>query len=144
MKISLLGLNGLMKDEGCVLKAYQDTGGVWTIGYGHTKGVKQGDVITKEKASQYLIEDMRSVEYWIGIQGLTLNQNQFDALCDFVYNCGAGNFIKWGFLAMIKSNPNNPEIADKLREHVYDRKGNKLPGLVKRREKEIKLYFSKE
>lgn len=141
MKISQQNLNELMKDEGCVLKAYKDTGGVLTIGFGHTLGVKPTDVITKEKAYELLAQDMAAVERWINLQGLNINQNQFDALCSLVYNCGPGNVLKWGIIRMIKANPNNKEIGDEIMKHVYDRKGNKLPGLIKRRSKEIQLYY---
>jgi lysozyme len=141
MKISPTNLAVLMKDEGVRLKAYQDSGGVWTIGFGHTHDVKGGDVITLQQAYAFLYDDMKTVETWINRQQLTLNQNQFDALADFIFNCGPGHFIQWGLLAMIRKNPNNKEIGDEMKEHVHDMKGKELPGLVKRRAKEVELYF---
>ena len=53
MKISLEGLSLIKKFEGCKLIAYKCSAGVWTIGYGHTTGVKEGDVCTQEEAENY-------------------------------------------------------------------------------------------
>ena len=53
MSISDQGLAFIKKFEGCLLKAYEDAVGMWTIGYGHTSGVFKGQVITKEKAENY-------------------------------------------------------------------------------------------
>jgi len=141
MKLSADNLKILIVDESCRLKAYQDTGGVWTIGFGHTKGVKPGDVIMLPKAYELLSQDMGDVERWINVQGLKLNQNQFDSLCDFIYNCGPGNFIKWGLLNMIRKNPMNKEIGDEIMKHCHDAHGTELPGLVRRRERNVDLYF---
>ena len=60
MHISNNGLNLIKQFEGCILQAYKCPAGVWTIGYGHTKGVKQGMKITKEQASNLLKDDMKT------------------------------------------------------------------------------------
>ena len=57
VKAIQLALEQLKIDEGCRLTAYQDTVGVWTIGYGHTGGVKKGDKITQKEAEEFLLED---------------------------------------------------------------------------------------
>ena len=62
MKASQRLIDAIKKFEGCVLTAYQDTAGVWTIGYGHTKGVKKGDKITHFQAEQFLREDIAVFE----------------------------------------------------------------------------------
>ena len=58
MKISPEGLALIKKFEGCELEAYQCSAGVWTIGYGHTKGVEEGMTITKDQAEQMLLEEL--------------------------------------------------------------------------------------
>ena len=80
--------------EGCKLTAYPDpaTGNLpFTIGYGHTLGVRQGMVISQEQAEELLLNDLQAavdvVNKWVRV---ALNQNQFDALTDFVYNIGPG------------------------------------------------------
>jgi lysozyme len=133
----------LMKDEGCELKSYQDTGGVWTIGYGHTKNVTSGMVITQYQALDFLNSDMTDCANWVNNLHLDINQNQFTALCDLAYNCGSGNMVKWGLITMVRLNPNNPKIADVINSNgIHDRKGNLLTDLVKRRAKDVKIYFS--
>lgn len=93
MKTSSKGVSLIKQFEGCRLKAYKCAAGVWTIGYGHTAGVKDGDTITQETAEAYLRNDLanyeKAVEKYNGIYHF--NQNQFDALVSFTYNCGAGN-----------------------------------------------------
>ena len=70
-----------------------------------------------------------------------LTQEQFDALVSFVFNVGVQAFNVSTLKKKILKNPNDPTIADEFRRWVYA--GNKmLPGLVKRREQEIKLYYS--
>ncbi len=75
--------------EGCRLTAYQDSVGVWTIGYGHTRGIKRGDTCTQEQAEQWLSEDVEFCENAIN-QDLTIaiTQEEFDALVDFSFNLG--------------------------------------------------------
>lgn len=93
MKISSKGVSLIKSFEGCRLKAYKCPAGVWTIGYGHTAGVKEGDTITQEQADEYLRNDL--AKYEKAVQNYDtiyhFNQNQFDALVSFTYNCGTGN-----------------------------------------------------
>lgn len=140
MKTSDNGIEFIKKHEGLRLKAYLCPSGKPTIGYGHTKGVKLGDVITEEEAEQLLREDLIVVENEINRHNLNLNQNQFDALVSFVYNVGIGNFRSSTLLKKIKANPNDESIANEFKRWVYSN-GKRLPGLVKRREEEAELYF---
>ena len=78
-----------------------------TIGYGHTKGVYSGQTITISQAHQFLLDDMAECEDFLNDQNFNLTQNEFDALTDFIFNCGAGNFKKWGLENLIKANPND-------------------------------------
>lgn len=120
--------------EGCRLTAYLCPAGVWTIGYGHTAGVSKGQVITQEQAESFLKADLEKYEKYVNATGLTLNQNQFDALVSFTYNCGAGNLKK------LIANRTLPEIADAML--LYNKGGGKvLAVLVRRREAERKLFL---
>lgn len=77
--------------EGCRLDAYQDEGGVWTIGYGHTRNVKPGDRITLEEADELLADDLVDVgSNVLRLVRRPMSQNQFDALVCFAFNVGTG------------------------------------------------------
>lgn len=97
MKLSPSGLRFLeeQESEGGVprLKAYSDTGGVWTIGFGHTDGVKQGDTCTAQQAYAWLSEDAEWAENAVlKLVPRELDQNQFNALVSFVFNIGDDAF----------------------------------------------------
>ena len=62
MKLRQKGVEYIKSHEALRLKAYQDSKGVWPIGWGHTKGVKPGDVITREQAEQFIRDDFAWVE----------------------------------------------------------------------------------
>jgi lysozyme len=79
--------------EGDVLTAYQDQKGVWTIGYGHTAGVQPGQKITQAQAEAFLLGDVSTAVNCVNdVIEVLLTQAQFDALVDFTFNLGAGNF----------------------------------------------------
>lgn len=131
----------LKKSEGLRTEAYQDTGGVWTIGYGHTEGVKEGDVITVEQAQEMLVQDMavraKQLNEAIREAGLELTQNQYDALLDFTYNAGIGSLRK-----LIKDRSLD-EIGNAiLTSNIKDSKGQTQEGLIKRRAEEFLLFTS--
>ena len=127
--------------EGCRLQAYQDAAKVWTIGYGHTKGVKKGDNITQVEAEAYLREDVEEVEGQILALNLNLTQPQFDALVSFVYNVGIGAFKESTLLRFIREGRSENDIKKQFCCWVYSN-GRTLPGLVKRREWESIRFFS--
>ena len=123
------------------LNSYLCPAGVWTIGYGHTDGVNQGMLITEKTADGFLKQDIRNAEHSINQMDVDLTQEQFDALVSFVFNVGVQAFNASTLKKKILKNPNDPSISDEFRRWVYA--GNKkLPGLIKRREQEIKLYYS--
>jgi GH24 family phage-related lysozyme (muramidase) len=135
--------------EGCRLKAYQDTGGVWTIGYGSTlmpdgDRVQTGDTITQAQADAMLQRGVRRfsgyVDNLLNVSGLT--QGQYDALTDFCYNRGPGNMQKSRLFRLVKANPDDPRIPEAFgdRENIVDRKGQVQRGLVRRRQAEAALY----
>ena len=143
MKTSPKGISLIKEFEGLRLKAYKCPGGVWTIGYGHTAGVKPGIVITKAQAEEYLKADLIAFERYLNGLGLALNQNQFDALVSFIYNVGTGNFSNSTLLRKVRANPQDNSIMDEFLRWVYS-KGRVLPGLQRRRLAEMKLYFSND
>ena len=143
MKTSPKGIALIKEFEGLRLKAYKCPGGVWTIGYGHTAGVKAGMVITEAQAEEYLKADLIAFEKYLNALGLPLNQNQFDALISFIYNVGTGNFSRSTLLRKVRANPQDNSIMDEFLKWVYS-KGRVLPGLQRRRLAEMKLYFSND
>ena len=143
MNTSPKGIALIKEFEGLRLKAYKCPGGVWTIGYGHTAGVKSGMVITEAQAEEYLKADLIVFERYLNGLRLALNQNQFDALVSFIYNVGTGNFSSSTLLRKVRANPQENSIMDEFLRWVYS-KGRVLPGLQRRRLDEMKLYFSND
>lgn len=132
MKASQTLINHIKKSEACVLTAYQDTAKVWTIGYGHTKGVKKGDRITHSQAEEYLRQDLAEFEAAANRVKHIASQGQFDAIVDFMYNCGTGNFDKSTLRQYIEGHHKTWEIQEQFLRWVYSG-GKKLGGLVTRR-----------
>lgn len=122
------------KFEGLYLSAYTCAAGVWTIGYGHTGGVKRGDKITREQAESYLISDLSYFEKKVRSLGLALTENQVGALTSFAFNCGEGN------LKTLVKNRSKSEIASAML--LYNKAAGKtLEGLKKRRIAEAELFL---
>lgn len=140
MKTSDKGIGLIKKYEGLRLKAYLCPAKVWTIGYGHTGGVKSGDVVSEAQAEALLRTDLVKFEKVVSSSGLLLNQNQFDALVSFTYNVGAGNFANSTLFRTIKQNPSDKKIREEFLRWVYAA-GKMLPGLKSRRIDESNLYF---
>lgn len=123
--------------EGLKLKAYLCPAGVWTIGYGHTKGVKEGDIITQEQADKFLEDDLKYFEAEVNrLVKVKLGENQRAAIVSFVYNVGVGNFQSSTMLKRINEGKN---AADQFIKWVYA-KGKVSQGLVNRRKKEREIY----
>ena len=135
MKTSQRGIDLIKNFEGCKLTAYKDAVGVWTIGYGHTKGVKQGQKITQEQAEKYLADDLSSYEKKVEKYNdkYNFNQNQFDALVSFCYNIGNIDQLTAKGTRTIK------KISDCIL--LYNKASGKvLAGLTKRRKAEKELF----
>ena len=143
MKTSSKGIELIKRHEGFRARAYQCPAGVWTIGYGHTRGVKSGDVIDKAQGERFLVQDLQTAEREVNSHGLIINQNQLDALVSFVFNVGVGNFSRSTLLRKLKVNTNDASISYELSRWKYAG-GKVLPGLVKRRKEEAELYFNKQ
>lgn len=139
------GLELIKSFEGLRLKAYKCPAGVWTIGYGHTKGVKEGDVITEEEAEEMLKRDLVSFEINTRAAIIPkLTEHQYDALTSLAYNVGMGNFRKSTLLRLINMGVTAREdIEGQFMRWVYAG-GKKLTGLVRRRTAEVELYFMED
>ena len=125
--------------EGLRLKAYQDSVGVWTIGYGHTHGVTSGMTCTPEEASNSLMEDVQGAVYAVNrMVTVPLNQNQFDALVDFVFNLGSGSLSSSTLLKLLNQGKYT-EAAEQF--PLWDHAGGVVVnGLKIRRIAEMNLF----
>ena len=138
MTTSPTGIALIKRFEGLRLKAYLCPASVPTIGYGHTKGVQINDpAITEEEADRLLAEDLKLYEKAVTeMVKVPINQNQFDALVSFAFNLGTGALR--GSTLMKKLNAGQPCAAE------FDRwvfaAGKALPGLVRRRAAEKRLF----
>ena len=132
MRASQTLINQIKKFEACVLTAYQDAKGVWTIGYGHTAGVKKGDKITLYQAEQFLKEDLQKFEAEANKCKRITTQGKYDAILDFIYNCGPTNFNSSTLKKYIECGKATWEIQEQFLRWVNSG-GKKLGGLVSRR-----------
>lgn len=137
MKISDKGLDLIKSFEGCRLVAYKCPAGVWTIGWGHTGDVCEGQVIKQDEADQMLRDDMSAYERKVSKynDAYRWNQNEFDALTSFAYNVGSiDQLTAYGTRT-------RDVIADKLL--AYNRGGGRvLAGLTRRRQAERELFLT--
>lgn len=139
MKTSDKGIALIKKHEGCRLKAYKCPAGVWTIGYGHIRGVTEGMAISQGIAEKLLREDIAPAERSVNSLGVELRQGQFDALVSFIFNLGEGNFNRSTLKKKILAGASDGEIAYEFKK--WNKAGGKvLPGLVKRRAEESVLW----
>jgi lysozyme len=143
MKTNKAGIDLIESFESCQLKAYKCPAGVWTIGFGHTNGVKEGQTISRIQAIELLASDLHKFE--VGVSVLIksqLTENQFSALVSFTFNVGIGALQRSSLLNVINKNPN-----DNFIDFEFNRwnkaNGKVLAGLTRRRKAESKLYFTK-
>lgn len=141
MRTSQIGIFLIKQHEGLRLEAYRCPAGIYTIGYGHTSGVRRGDVIDERRAEQLLAEDLKKFEAVVNRECPGINQNQFDALVSFTFNLGETNLRKSTLLKCVKANPDNVNIRTEFLRWNKS-KGEVLPGLIRRRKAEADLYFS--
>lgn len=147
MKISDQGLELIKRYEGLRTEAYKCPAGVWTIGYGHTHQVKQGDSIDTNIAHEYLKKDVRHAQNTINKYVTTnLEQHQFNALVSFTFNIGSGNFIKSTLLRMLnKTNYSGAENQFKRWNKARVNGALKpLRGLTRRRADEAEMFGNHE
>lgn len=124
--------------EGCKLIAYQDIRGIWTIGWGHTKGVYPGQTCTQAQADAWLEEDLQEASYEL----LQCSPGPFapgaqDALTSFVFNLGIGNY-RSSTLRRYVDNQEWPAVRTELLKWTHSG-GVQIAGLLRRREAESAL-----
>jgi lysozyme len=144
-KLNQAGLKLIKEFEGCELKAYLDSVGVWTIGYGHTKGVKRGMTITKAEADRIFEEDInifaRGVDDVIDNE---ISDNEFAACVALAFNIGLSAFSRSSVLRAI-----NRGDFQSAADHFLDWNKGKVKGklqvirgLTRRRQAERKLFLT--
>tara|TARA_Y100000361_G_C11050372_1_gene284830 strand:+ start:226 stop:651 length:426 start_codon:yes stop_codon:yes gene_type:complete len=141
MEISEKGIDLIKEFEGLELVSYLCPAKVWTIGYGHIKGVEEGMEWTEEQAEGALKEELlgfcKYVEEYVKVP---LNQNQFDALVSWTYNLGPTN-LKQSTMLKVLNEGNYDEVPEQIKRWNKAR-GQVLNGLVRRREAEAELFVS--
>jgi lysozyme len=143
MRTSQIGIDLIKKFEGCRLEAYQDIVGVWTIGYGDTKGVQPGMRITQKQADDMLAERLAN-EFELGVMQVIgdapTTQNQFDAMVSLTWNIGIGGFGK-SSVARLHREGDHEAAANLFM--AWDKAGGRaIPALQRRRAAEAQLYRS--
>lgn len=146
MKTSQEGIDLIKRFEGFRSRAYQDSAGVWTIGYGTTAGagvrVHPGMAINRELAEKYLRRHLRQVERAVDrLVSAPLKQHEFDALVSFIYNVGDGAFSK----STLRQKLNAGDKAGAANEFLrWNKAGGKtLDGLKRRRKAERRMFLGK-
>ena len=143
MKISIEGLALIKKFEGLELEAYRCAAGVLTIGYGHTKGVTEGQKITKAEADEMLVLEMEEYEKAVNdAVTISIDQCMFDALVSWTYNLGPSNLNASTMLKVLNGGDYDGVPAQIKR---WNKAGGKvLDGLIRRRNAEALLFEGKD
>lgn len=147
MNITDKGIKIIKKYEGCKLTSYLCPAKIPTIGWGNTmykngSKVQLGQTITQQEADDLLLHHLNYFAERIkDMLKVTLNDNQFNAILSFAYNCGIGNLRISTLFKKLNINPSDPTIKEEFLK--WNKGGGKiLPGLTKRRTEESQLYFS--
>jgi lysozyme len=136
MKTSEKGISFLKALEGCRLIAYRDIKGIFTIGFGHTENVKEGDIITLEQAEKFLAQDLFRFENCINsVVKVELLQHEFDALVSLCFNLGVAEFKTTRLLKYI----NLKDFPKAAEEFITDMHPKEILG---RRKKERELFVT--
>lgn len=141
MNISKKGIELIKEFEGCRLKAYKDMVGVWTIGYGFTKNVKAGDILTKEQCEARLSEELQEYEAAVlsSVRG-EVTQAQFDAMVSLTWNIGISGFRK---STVLKAHLRGDYQAASRAFGLWNKAGGReVAGLTRRRAAEASLYLT--
>ena len=144
MYITKLAFEKIKEFEGCRLQAYQDMGGTWTIGYGHTGKVMRGDRISQQQADQLLEEDIMTVEkQLLELRDAEMGEwtkGQWDAVVCFVFNVGIERWRISTLRMAVMTHQSEAVIRREWKRWVYAG-GKRLAGLVRRRRWELKRFF---
>ena len=142
MKTGEKGIALIKEFEGCKFTAYADGAGVWTLGHGHTGGVKDGDTCDQAQADAWLVADVATAERCVSQACAVLTQNQFDALVSFTYNLGCGNLRASTLLKLV--NAGSTELAADEFPKWNLVAGKPSDGLTRRRNAERELFLTPE
>jgi lysozyme len=143
MKTNEAGIEIIKHFESLRLEAYLDGGdkGIPTIGYGSTRGVRLGDVITEAQAEELFKKDLSYEEYWVKkLITRELNENQFSALASFTFNVGSGNLQASTLRTRLNRDGVEDLIGEFMRWHFHN--GKKSRGLLRRRIAEAELFYA--
>lgn len=144
--INEAGLNLIKTFEGCRLNAYRDVAGIWTIGYGHTRGVYAGMTFTQQQADEALSDDLRSTELAVerALEGAETTDNQFAALVALSYNIGSGRLASSTILRAHCAGRREEAANAFLQWNKATINGvlQEVNGLTNRRRAERELYLS--
>lgn len=143
MTISESAREKIKEFEGLELTAYRCSGGVITVGYGHTgPDVQVGMTIDRNRAEALLDKDVAQTVKAVAqmTAGVKLRQCQLDALVSLAFNIGTGALQRSTLLRRLRANPDDPAIRDEFARWKYA-SGRVMPGLVKRRAWEAARYF---
>lgn len=143
MTTSNRGIDLIKEFEGLSLKAYLCPAGRWTIGYGHTAGVRKGQVITQDDAGRMLADDCRVAERTLNALGVNFRQEQFDALVSWIFNLGTGSFSTSTLRKRILAGAADEQVADEIVRWV-NASGKPMPGLMRRRAAEANMFLGRE
>ncbi len=139
MKVSQECIDLVKFFEGFEPKAYLCPANVWTIGYGRTKNVREGDVVNEAQAERDLFEELDEfAEQVLNTVKVDLEQNELDALTSWTYNLGVGNLQSSTLLKKLNSGDKNSVPSEMVRWNKAA--GKVLAGLTRRREAEAKLW----
>ena len=139
MKVSQECIDLVKFFEGFEPRAYLCPANVWTIGYGRTKNVKEGDELTELQAERDLLEELEEFGHQVSSTvKVSLEQSQFDALTSWTYNLGVGNLQSSTLLKKLNSGDKNSVPSEMVRWNKAA--GKVLAGLTRRREAEAKLW----
>ena len=130
----------LREFEGLRLEAYKDAAGVPTIGYGHTKGVRMGDKITRWWAIETLKKDIEEVAQQVDELEVAHTEGQMDALVSFAFNLGIARLERSTLLKLIRQGASKAVIKREFKKWVYAG-GERMKGLERRRDWEAKRFF---
>ena len=142
MKCNQAGIDLIKSFESCRLEAYQDTRGIWTIGWGHTgPEVVKGLVWTQEQAdAQFALDMERRAEDPVGeFVNVALTDNQFAAFCSLCFNIGAGNF-RASSACHVANTGSLDDVPDHIMLWDHNHDGTISNGLKRRREAEVQLW----
>lgn len=124
--------------EGLRLSAYRCEAGVWTIGWGHTSGVRPGMKISAEHAEELLRADVECVGR--ALEGVVLTDNQRAALISFGFNVGVSALMRSTLMKYVVKDAFDRRIAGEFAKWKYAG-GKVIGGLVRRRKREAEVYF---